>query len=202
VDGLLCRLRLGWLAIYLLNNNPGLNGVSRAGLRIADGENSGSWPVIPATEGGDGTATYGNFTWYTANSVLSALGCRLPTFEAMMRGAWGVVEQTSRGSDPINTILDAPRTSAIGLIGATGYQWSWMADMLVDVSGTAAGAWTANTGGRGATFQTRPAVAGLFGGDWSNGSNSGSRCSNWSVPLSFSSPNFGVRAACDHLMLA
>ena len=191
---------LGWVAIYMMNNNPGLNGVSRAGLRIADGENSGSWPVIPAAEGGNGTATYGNLTWYTANSVLSALGCRLPTFEALMRGAWGVVDQTSRGSDPINTILHAPHTSSIGLIGATGYQWVWMADLLVDVSGTSAFAWAANTGARGSTFQSRSVLAGIFGGDWASGAFSGSRCSNWNQPLAVSGGNIGVRAACDHLM--
>jgi hypothetical protein len=192
---------LGWLGIYMMNNNPGLNGVSRAGLRIADGENSGGFPVIPAADGGDGTTTYGNLTWYTANSVLTALGCRLPTFEALMRGAWGAVEQVDRGTDPVNTILWAPGTSAIGLIGAAGYQWCWISNLSVDVSITSAANWAANTGGRGSTFQTRPIIAGRFGGTWNNASFSGSRCSNWNSPISDSGAIIGVRAACDHLML-
>lgn len=41
------------------------------------------------------------------------------------------------------------------------------------------------------------AVAGLFGGDWNNGSNSGSRCSNWNNTFSNSNNNIGARAACD-----
>lgn len=192
---------LGWLAIYMINNNPGLNGVSRAGLRIADGENSGSWPVIPAVEGGNGTITYGDFTWFTANSVLSALGCRLPTFEALQRGAWGVVEQTSRSTDPVNTVLDEQRTSVIGLIGATGYQWVWMANLLVDVAATGTAGWVANTGARGSTLQFRPIIAGLFGGNRAAGALSGSRCSAWDNAFSVSTNNIGARAACDHLML-
>lgn len=36
----------------------------------------------------------------------------------------------------------------------------------------------------------------LFGGNWNNGSNCGSRCSNWNNAFSNSNNNIGGRAVC------
>jgi len=42
-------------------------------------------------------------------------------------------------------------------------------------------------------------VAVILGGNWNNGSNSGSRCSNWNNSASNSNNNIGVRCACEHI---
>ena len=39
--------------------------------------------------------------------------------------------------------------------------------------------------------------AALLGGNWNNGSNAGSRCSNWNNGPSNSNNNIGGRGACD-----
>lgn len=38
--------------------------------------------------------------------------------------------------------------------------------------------------------------AALFGGNWNNGSNAGSRCSNWNNSASNSNNNIGSRGVC------
>jgi len=38
--------------------------------------------------------------------------------------------------------------------------------------------------------------AALFGGNWNNGSNAGSRCSNWNNTASNSNNNIGSRGVC------
>lgn len=42
-------------------------------------------------------------------------------------------------------------------------------------------------------------VAVILGGNWNNGSNAGSRCSNWNNSASNSNNNIGVRFACDDI---
>ena len=65
--------------------------------------------------------------------------------------------------------------------------------------GAAAASWTANTGGRGSTYQMENAV--LFGGFWGSSSNSGSRASGWYDSPTTSYNNIGARGVCDHLIL-
>lgn len=39
----------------------------------------------------------------------------------------------------------------------------------------------------------------ILGGNWNNGANSGSRCSNWNNAASNSNNNIGVRFSCDDI---
>jgi hypothetical protein len=39
----------------------------------------------------------------------------------------------------------------------------------------------------------------ILGGNWNNGANSGSRCSNWNNAASNSNNNIGARFSCEHI---
>lgn len=41
----------------------------------------------------------------------------------------------------------------------------------------------------------------ILGGNWNNGANSGSRCSNWNNAASNSNNNIGVRFSCDDMSI-
>ena len=41
----------------------------------------------------------------------------------------------------------------------------------------------------------------IFGGNWDETSNSGSRCSAWNYSPTFSYNSLGARGVCDHLIL-
>jgi hypothetical protein len=60
----------------------------------------------------------------------------------------------------------------------------------------ASAAWNANTEGRGSEYNAPNSAR--FGGAWGDGSNSGSRCSNWNVAASFSDDAIGSRFVCSH----
>jgi len=57
-------------------------------------------------------------------------------------------------------------------------------------------AYTANTEGRGSTYNLSNVVS--LGGRWNLSSDSGSRGSDWSVAPPDSSSNIGSRGVCDH----
>ena len=178
-----------WIDIYLTGVDAVTNGSSRYNVVIADGS---SPPKVPALFGGDGSATYGSYTWFEAQELAAAFGKRTPTQMEFMAAAYGVTQASSRGSDPVNTILDAARTSKWGLIGATGNLWAWGEELGGPNS-------TVATEGRGTT--TSMPNASLLGGYWGSGSNSGSRCSDWDLAASVSYASVGSRFACDHLAL-
>lgn len=182
-----------WADIYLLNTDPDLNGTSAHGVTIADGS---SPPKIPAVFGGNGSNTYGSLTWFEAQEVLAAYGKRAPTHAEFMALAYGVTEATSRGSDPGTTGLDAARTSRWGIMQATGNLWVWGRE-LGGAYSTAG--WSANTEGRGSTYNGPNAA--LFGAYWSDGEDSGSRASYWLNAPSNSIINIGARGVGDHLQL-
>jgi len=182
-----------WADIYLLNTDPDLNGTSAHGVTIADGS---SPPKIPAVFGGSGGTTYGSLTWFEAQEVLAAYGKRAPTQAEFMALAYGVTEATARGSDPVSTGLDAARTSRWGIMQATGNLWVWGRDLGGPYG---AASWSANTEGRGSTFNGPNAA--LFGAHWLSGVNSGSRASYWGSAPSDSSLNIGARGVGDHLQL-
>ena len=202
-----------WCDIYLTGVNAITNGSSKYNVEIADGS---SPPKIPAMFGGDGTATYGSYTWYEANELAAAFGKRCLTNQEFLVAAYGVTEAASRsGSDGvyapnntgINTSTSNPTrtgsyypdqylTSKWGLIQATGCMWIWGSDRG-GLYGTAA--WHAVTEGRGSEYNEP--YGSLFGGYWSLGTGSGSRCSNWNNAASNSYGSVGSRFACDHLML-
>ena len=179
-----------WVDIYLTGVDAITNGSSCYNVVIADGS---SPPKVPVLFGGDGSTTYGSYTWFEAQELAAAFGKHCPTQQEFMAAAYGVTEATSRGTDPVNTILDAARTSKWGLIGATGNLWVW-GDERAGAKST-----SANTEGRGT--ETDAPNAALFGGNWIDGSAAGSRSSLWYFAASASSHGIGSRFACDHLWL-
>jgi hypothetical protein len=196
-----------WVDIYLTGVDAITNGSSKYDVTIADGS---SPPKVPTMFGGDGSTTYGNYTWFEAMELATAFGKRCPTQQEFMALAYGVKEAHSIQDDPVDTglvngsgspgageDLNAEKyTSKWGVIQATGNLFVWGRDR----GGPAAAAsWNANTEGRGSEFNAPNAV--LFGGGWSDDSRSGSRCSGWSNAASASNLNRGSRFACDHLQL-
>ena len=179
--------------IYLLNTDPGVNGASKYNVTIADGS---SPPKIPTQFGGNGSTAYGDFNHWTACEVLAANGMRPPSPREFAALAFGSTEASSIGTDQGSTILNAAYTSKCGIIQATGVMYVWGDEFG---GGTAGAAWTANTGGRGSTYQMENAVG--LGGGWGGGANSGSRCSIWPNSPAVSSNYFGARGVCDLLIL-
>lgn len=110
--------------------------------------------------------------------------------------AYGVTEATARGSDPVSTGLDAARTSRWGIMQATGNLWVWGRDLGGPYG---AASWSANTEGRGSTYNGPNAAR--FGADWYYGEVSGSRASAWHVAPAGSYDTIGARGVGDHLQL-
>ncbi|MDP3322635.1 MAG: hypothetical protein Q8S71_03710 [Hydrogenophaga sp.] len=182
-----------WADIYPLGVDHIINGTSKFNVTIADGS---SPPKVPTQFGGNGTTTYTTLTWWESAEVLAAYGKRLPTYAEFAALAFGTTEATSGGTDPVSTILRAAFTSKWGAILATGNMWFWGANFG---GGAAGAAWTANTTGRGSTYQMENAA--IFGGSWVEASNSGSRASYWSNSPTLSYTSIGARGVCDHVVL-
>ena len=183
-----------WSDIYLTGVDWYTNGTSKYNVTMADGS---SPPKIPSQFGGNGSSAYANYDWYNAAEVCVAVGKRLPNHNEFSALAYGTTEASSIGSDQVSTILNAAYTSRWGVIQASGVLWTWGNEF----GGPYAGAsWVATPLSRGSAYNLSNAV--LFGGHWSNGSDSGSRCSLWFSAPSSSAANIGSRAVCDHLILA
>ena len=182
-----------WSDIYLTGVQAITNGTSRFNVTMADGS---SPPRVPTMFGGNGSTTYGSYTWFEAMELATAFGKRCPTQQEFMTLAYGTTEASSVGSDQVSTILNAAYTSRWGVIQAAGVLWVWGRDR----GGPFAGAsWNANTEGRGSEYNAPNSA--LFGGSWGDGSNAGSRCSVWNNAASFSVNFIGSRFVCDHLQL-
>lgn len=182
-----------WTDIYLCGVDHYTNGTSKYNVTHADGS---SPPKRPAAFGGNGTLTYSNGNWWNFAEVMRAYGKRLPTYSEFAALAYGTTEASSVGTDQGSSVLNAAYTSKWGVIQASGVLYTWGDEF----GGGAAGAsWTANTDGRGSTYQMENAVR--FGGAWTAGSNAGSRCSIWSVSPADSDGVIGGRGVCDHLLL-
>lgn len=182
-----------WSDIYLTGVDAITNGSSKYNVTMADGS---SPPKVPTMFGGNGSTTYGSFTWFEAMELATAFGKRCPTQQEFMTLAYGTTEASSIGSDQVSTVLNAAYTSRWGVIQAAGVLWVWGRDR----GGPAAAAsWNANTEGRGSEYNAPNAAR--FGGYWGDGSVSGSRCSVWNIAASFSSDGVGSRLVCDHLQL-
>ncbi len=182
-----------WADIYLLGVDHLVNGTSKFNVTIADGS---SPPRVPTKFGGNGTTTYTTLNWWEAREVMVHHGKRLPTYGEFAALAYGTTEATQGGTDPVSTILRNAFTSRWGVMLAAGNMWVWGDEFG---GGAASAGWTANTGGRGSTYQMENAV--LFGGSWDYGANCGSRCSSWSNSPTGSGNSFGARGVCDHLIL-
>ena len=191
-----------WADIYLCGVDHLTNGTSKYNVTIADGS---SPPKIPTKFGGNGTTAYTTFNWWEAAEVMRSYGKRLPTYSEFAALAFGTTEATSSGGTDVPTtgVSGTGATSAWnvftskwGVVQSSGCLYTW-GDEFGGGTGTAA--WTANTGGRGNTYQLENAV--LLGGSWVDTSNAGSRCSNWNTSPTNSVGNIGARGVCDHLIL-
>lgn len=196
--GMACINDAFWIDLYLAGATSYAGSTfsavpsSKIGLTIADGSSA---PLVPAQYGGNGSTTYGSFTWYEASEMAASFGKRLPFYAEFAAAAFGAPEAGSRGTDPGTVTWE--RASKFGLAQATGVMWQWGADNNGNGSG---GAWTASTEGRGSVYSTE-ARAVLLGGDWSNGASSGSRSAAWANTPWLSYNNFGARFAAGHLVL-
>jgi hypothetical protein len=182
-----------WMDIYLTGVDAITNGSSKYNVTMADGS---SPPKVPTMFGGNGSTTYGTYTWFEAMELATAFGKRCPTQREFMSAMYGTTEASSIGSDQGSTVLNAAYTSKWGVIQSTGVLWIWGDDRGGAYN---IGGWNANTEGRGSEYNAPNAV--LLGGTWNSGSNSGSRCSLWNDAASTSLNNFGSRFCCDHLQL-
>ena len=182
-----------WSDIYLTGIDAITNGSSKYNVTMADGS---SPPKVPTMFGGNGSTTYGSYTWFEAQELATAFGKRTFTQQEFMSAMYGTTEASSVGTDQGSTVLNAAYTSKWGVIQATGVLYVWGRDR----GGPFAGAsWNANTEGRGSEYSAPNAA--LFGGAWVVGSFSGSRCSDWLNAASFSVNYVGSRFAASHLQI-
>lgn len=191
-----------WYDIYLLNTDHHLYGTSAAGKTIAGGvvSNGRNYPKIPLFYGGDGSVTYGTFTWFEAAEIGKAYGKELISYEEFVAIAYGVLEASSASTaDTGITRHLANYTSKFGICMATGCQWIWGKDLHMRPDG-AVWSYHTETEGRGSlyAYQYGPTAA-LFGGARDNTSNSGSRASSWDSNVWGLDWSIGCRFACDHL---
>ena len=191
-----------WCDIYLTGVDAITNGSSRYNVAIARGTTP---PKVPTMFGGDGTLTYGSYTWFEAMELAQAFNKRCPTQQEFVALSYGTTEATASGGTDVPTtgITGTGATSAWniftskwGIIQSTGCVWVWGMDRA---GPAAAASWNANTEGRGSEYNAPNAS--LFGARWDDGSNSGSRCSNWNNAASNSAAYIGSRFCCDHIII-
>jgi len=125
-----------WVDIYLMNTDCDVNGTSRNNATIADGSSA---PKVPAMFGGNGSTTYGTFTWYEAAELAAAYGKQLLSYDEAVVAFFGAKEAAARGNDPVTTGLgtansgssntDEKFTSIWGVIQCVGVMWQWGRDM-------------------------------------------------------------------------
>jgi len=182
-----------WSDIYLTGVDHHTNGTSYYNVTIADGS---SPPKVPSLFGGNGSTTYGSYTWWEQAELLSSHGKRPPTYQEFSALAYGTTEASSRGSDPTTTQMSATDdnfTSKWGVIQSTGCMRIWGNDFGGPNGSTA---YTANTEGRGSTYNLSNVVR--LGGSWTYTSDSGSRHSRWFNAPTNSFSHVGSRGVCDH----
>lgn len=180
-----------WCDIYLCGVNHSVDGTSKYNVPIADGSSPAK---IPAMFGGNGTTAYSSFNWWQASEVLTSHGKDSLSYAEFCAAMYGVVENTSGGTDPVSTILRPTFTSIWGVMLATGNLWVWGRDFGGD---HAAADWVDTNGGRGQVYMQSNAA--LLGGYWAHGVFSGSRCSLWGSLPSNSNGAVGARGRSDHL---
>lgn len=191
-----------WSDIYLLGVDHLTNGTSKYNVSIADGS---APPKIPTKFGGTGSNTYSTMDWWEANEVLQSWGKRSPTYDEFSALAYGTTEATASGGGDVPTTGVSGTgatnawnkfTSRWGVIQSTGCMWIRGGEF----GGGAGAGWTANTGGRGSTYQMENAI--LLGGCWGDQTESGSRCSVWNNSPTASNCSLGARGVCSHMVIA
>ena len=159
--------------------------------------------VDPARDGNppdlvDGSGKYPDAQPMNIFEALWYHGFRTPRVEDFQLLAFGTNEATSRGSDPGTTGLpggntDAQFTSHWGVIQSTGVISVWSNDSILSSSDQ-----TLPNPSRGNRF--RVVRFAHLGGNWTDGSDSGSRCVLTGT-ATVSSSRIGGRGVCDHLIL-
>ena len=202
-----------WVDIYLADEDIAIRGYSSpwksAGVKakIAGGttDYGRAIPKIPLSFGGNGTLTYGKFTWFQATEIAASLKCFLLDYNKFPSLAYGVLEGVSSSTNSYETTAGAiehyPNLTSRYLEQAVGVQWIWGSD-LANYPTDTVWAWKANTDSRGQIYSTdNSPTAVLLGGNRDYGVNAGSRASGWSHYVWGSNWNVGCRFACDHLEL-
>jgi hypothetical protein len=192
-----------WCDIYLTGVSHILDGTSKFGATIADGTTPAK---IPVEFGGNGSNVYASFNWWQANEVVQSHGKDLLSYGESSVAFYGVTEGTNApgNADPVNTKLDAARTSRWGIMQATGNMWIWSRDFSYRPDSTNPGwNWKDQAGARGQLYLNNDfgLTAAMLGGSWGDGVIAGSRSSRWASYPWFSAGNFGARGRCDHLRL-
>lgn len=197
-----------WIDIYFLNTGHETIGSSRENQPIANGSVR---PIRPLRFGGNGSSLQ-NFTWWAAAEALQIHGKRFPTYAEMCTAAYGVKEQTSRGTVPVKTglgrdnagtVADQNFTSWCGVIQATGCHWVWLDDFNYWPDSTGGQAQRAITEGRGSILipGDRAFTVLLFGGKYNLTVESGSRTTETIEMPSDTSQSISARGAADHMVL-
>lgn len=182
--------------MYMMDTEYGIKGYSRCNATIADDNDR---PIIPAVYGGNGSDTYDSMSWWVAVDVLSSAGMRPPFYIEFTSIAYGVVERQAVGTDPVTTQHQAGHRSDIGCEQITGVMYQWGAD-INGTSATGSAGWEDWAEGRGDVY-THSIRSPLFGANWNDGSDSGSRVSTWAYQPDLSRSSFGARGICDHVNL-
>lgn len=202
-----------WCDIYLCGTDVDANGTSKNGVSIGDGSTP---PKVPSMFGGNGSTTYGSFTWFEAGELMKSVGKDLLDYAEFSAAAFGVTEAVSRGNDAGTTglsttnsgssNLDQKFTSKWGVIQAAGVMWIWGRDLSYRADGADAAtitafSWKDSTESRGQIYSQSSygLVAARFGASWSVGSNAGSRASGWNYYPWNSVNIIGARGRSDHL---
>ena len=184
-----------WVDIYLTGADAITNGSSRYNVTIADGF---SPPKVPIMFGGNGTTTYGGYTWFEAQELAASFGKRSLSQIEFMAAMYGTTEGLHIGSDQITTQWNSAHVSKWGVNQATGVMQVWGRDRGGPEGDSS---WNANTEGRGSEHSA-PAVL-VLGGNYVSGfgDNAGSRCSYWKFVASNSGGTNGSRFCCDHIQI-
>lgn len=174
-----------WVDIYFCGTNHTTNGTSKAGTDIASGT---VLPKKPLEFGGNGTVTYATPKWWDFVEIAAAYKKRLIREQEFVLAAFGVTENQSIGSTSATyptTQRNAGYTSKYGLEQASGHHWTWGDDSSAYQDVTGAPSYKDINGGRGqvCTFGTYGLVRVILGGYRSDGVYSGSRCSDWILPV-------------------
>ena len=202
-----------WVDIYLADEDIAIRGYSSpwksAGVKakIAAGttDYGRAIPKIPLAFGGNGTLTYGKFTWFQAAEIAASLKCFLIDYEKFPSLAYGILENVSSSTNGYETTAGAiehyPNLTSRYMEQAAGVQWIWGSD-LANYPTDTTWAWKANTDSRGQIYSTdNSPTAVLLGGVRGDGAIAGSRASFWSSCVWYSLWSIGCRFACDHLEL-
>ncbi|MCE7028181.1 DUF2793 domain-containing protein [Jiella avicenniae] len=189
-----------WCDVYLTGVDAGLYGSSRSGVAVATGA---APPKIPVAFGGDGTATYGSFTWYEAVELLASVGKGLLDYDDYVVAAFGTTEAATRGNNPFTTGLgttnagstnsDQKFTSIWGIIQSSGCYYTWGKGF----GGSYTTGWSENSEGRGQMVSQPSAL--LLGANYADGARGGSRTAAWNNPPWTSVGFFASRGRCEHL---